>query len=454
VAGNIAQAFEAVARREPRKPVLICGDVALDWRTLDRRAGGFAARLAGDGVKSGDSIALTSADPVEVVVGILGGLKAGAAVAPLNPRLSSDETRVILAELGPQAIYADARAAEADRAAVDVDGDATGIILFTSGSTARPKGALLSHDSLAFGLQSWIDPVLGVGPDDVTLSALPLAHSLGIFGATLAPLLAGGTVAALPRFSPEDALAAIARHGVTVFPGVATMFRRVLDVIGETSVPSLRRAISGAAPCPWELAEAWRGRTGTRIVRGYGMTELYRPISFWANDPREQPDAIGLVVPGVEARLVQGELWIKSPARLTGYLNQPEATAAVLQDGWFKTGDLASISNDGFVRIIGRVKDIILRGGYTVSAGEVEQVLLAHPAIAEAAVVGAPHAELGEEVVAFVAFKADAMPTTQDDVIAHCKAHLANYKYPRAVRVMAELPKGATGKIQKSALRV
>jgi long-chain acyl-CoA synthetase len=234
------------------------------------------------------------------------------------------------------------------------------------------------------------------------------------------------------------------------------MFRRVLDALSSSPIalPALRRGVSGAAPCPWELAEAWRGRTGARIVRGYGMTELYRPISFWAKDPRDHPDAIGFVTPGVEARLVQGELWIKSPARLTGYLNQPEETARVLEDGWFKTGDLATISDEGFVRIVGRLKETILRGGYTVSAGEVESVLLAHPAIAEAAVVGAPHAELGEEVVAFVALKSGAAPPTGDDLIAHCKARLAAYKYPRAVRIVPELPKGPTGKVVKSELRV
>jgi len=456
MSGNVARAFEDVARQAPRKRVLFCGEEALDWRALDRRAGGFAARLRDEGIGPGERIALTSSDPVDVVVGVLGALKAGVAVAPLNPRLSQDEMARIIADLAPTKTYAEARAAEQDRAAVELDGGETAIILFTSGSTGRPKGTLLSHDSVAFGLGSWIDPVLGVGPDDVTLSVLPLAHSFGIFGATLAPLLAGGAVAALARFTPEDVISTMTRRRVTVFPGVATMFRRVLDTLeaGTIDFPSLRRGVSGAAPCPWELVEAWRGRTGVRIVRGYGMTELYRPISFWANDPRDQPDAIGLVTPGVEARLVEGELWIKSPARLTGYLNQPDETARVLEDGWFKTGDLATISDEGFVKIVGRIKDMILRGGYTVSAGEVESVLLAHPAVAEAAVIGAPHAELGEEVAAFVALRQGAEPATPEELIAYCKARLANYKYPRIMRIQPELPKGPTGKVAKSELRV
>ena len=179
---------------------------------------------------------------------------------------------------------------------------------------------------------------------------------------------------------------------------------------------SLRLALSGAAPCPWELAHEWRERTGVRLLRGYGMTELFRPISYLAGDAAERPEAIGRAVPGVELRVVDeggaalspgevGELQVWSPARLERYLNAPDGLDALSADGWFATGDLARVGDDGLVSIVGRKKDLILRGGYSVSPPEVEAVLLTHPAVGEAAVVGRPHPELGEEVVAFVALR-------------------------------------------------
>ena len=224
------------------------------------------------------------------------------------------------------------------------DAAAPGIILYTSGSTGQPKGALLSHAALAVANESWAGPVMGLAPDDRVLAALPLAHSFGLNGALLAPLLAGVTVVLQERFSPEETLRAIARHRVTVFPGVATMFARILEspALAGADVSSLRLAVSGAAPCPWPLASEWRRRTGVRIVRGYGMTELFRPISYLAAEPTDLPDSIGRAVPGVELRLVADELWIRSPAAMDGYLRAPEETAAVLDGGWFKTGDLAT----------------------------------------------------------------------------------------------------------------
>jgi long-chain acyl-CoA synthetase len=249
-----------------------------------------------------------------------------------------------------------------------------------------------------------------------------------------------------------------------VFPGVATMFRRLLDTpaLDPSELTTLRIAVSGAAPCPWDLAQEWRARTGVRILRGYGMTELFRPISYRADDARDLPESIGRPVPGVELRIVNdagrpqpagetGELWIRSPAVMEGYLEAQEETRAVLADGWFRTGDLATISSDGFVAIAGRKKELILRGGYSVVPAEVEAVLLTHPAVAEAAVVGVPHPDLGEEVVAFVTLRAGA-PVDPAALIAHCRERLAGYKYPRRVTVLDALPKSATGKVLKTQL--
>jgi long-chain acyl-CoA synthetase len=305
---------------------------------------------------------------------------------------------------------------------------------------------------------------MGLTGTDCVLATLPLSHSFGINGALLAPILAGARVAIVESFTPPAALAAIAQHGVTVFPGVATMFRRLLDTpaLDPSQLATLRVAVSGAAPCSWDLAQEWRARTGVRILRGYGMTELFRPISYRADDPRDVPESIGRPVPGVELRIVDeagrprpagetGELWIRSPAVMEGYLEAHEETRAVLADGWFRTGDLATLSADGFVTIAGRKKELILRGGYSVVPGEVEAVLLTHLAVAEAAVVGVPHPDLGEEVAAFVTLRAGAAvdPAT---LIAHCRERLAGYKYPRHVTVLDALPKGATGKVLKTQL--
>jgi long-chain acyl-CoA synthetase len=220
--------------------------------------------------------------------------------------------------------------------------------------------------------------------------------------------------------------------------------------------------VSGAAPCPWDLAQEWRARTGVRIVRGYGMTELFRPLSYLAGDPTDYPDCVGRPVPGVDVRVVDdggaptptgeiGELLIRTPAALDGYLGSPDETRAVLRDGWFHTGDLARVTADGYVAIAGRKRERILRGGYSVFPAEVEAVLLAHPAVAEAAVVPVPHPELGEEVAAFVALRPAAV-AGPDELIAWCRERLAGFKYPRRITLLPALPRSATGKILKSRL--
>jgi len=455
VSTNLAARLVAAARRRPDHPALVWDGGALTWRELEARAAAVTARLARDGVAAGDVVALFLPNTWGLVATLWGGLALGTTVAPLNPLLAADERARILAHLGPKTVIDAEPAADTAAMAVMRDADAPGIVLYTSGSTGQPKGAVLSHAALAVANESWAGPVMGLGPDDRVLAVLPLAHSFGLNGALLAPLLAGVTVVLQERFAPDETLRAIARHRATVFPGVATMFQRILEspALGATDLSSLRLAVSGAAPCPWTLAREWRERTGVRIVRGYGMTELFRPISYLAAEPADRPDSIGRAVPGVELRLVEGELWIRSPAAMDGYLRAPEETAAVLADGgWFRTGDLASISADGYVSIVGRKRELILRGGYSVVPGEVEAALLGHPAVAEAAVIGVAHAELGEEVAAFVALRPGARADAPE-LIAFCRARLAGYKYPRRITVVEAMPKSATGKILKARLR-
>ncbi|PYN57507.1 MAG: long-chain-fatty-acid--CoA ligase [Candidatus Rokuibacteriota bacterium] len=456
---SLVHRLEAGARRWPERRALVWEGGALTHAELDALAVAAAARLAARGVGPGARLALAIPNRWAFVVALLAGWKLGATVVPLDPRLTSEERRAILADLAPALMLEEADVAvdpparrEALRAPAPVDAPA--LILYTSGSTGRPKGAVIGHAALASANLSWAGPVMALTPEDVVLAALPLSHSFGLNGALLAPLSTGASVTLLERFSPEAALDAIRRDSVTVFPAVATMFRRILDGSGlwHSSVSSLRIAVSGAAPCPWELAEEWQSRTGVRILRGYGMTELFRPISYRASDPSESPAAVGRPVPGVEVRIVEGELWIKSPHAMQSYLNAPEETREVLTgDGWFRTGDLARIAADGSVEIVGRKRERILRAGYSIFPAEVETVLLTHPAVAEAAVIGVQHGELGEEVAAFVALKprASARP---EELVAYCRERLASFKYPRQVTILPELPKSATGKILKAGL--
>ena len=355
---NFAAHVEATAHAQPERTALVWDGGTLTYGELDARAGGFARSLAGRGLHAAHRVALVIPNRWQLVVAVLGGLKAGVTVAPLDPLLKPEERAEILADLKPALLLEDVQAERAEWTTRDAP-VAPALVLYTSGSTGRPKGALLSHAAVDFAQRSWAGPVMALTPDDVVLAALPLSHSFGLNGALLAPLLVGSAVRLVERFTPEGVADLLSRETITVFPGVATMFRRLLDLPAFAGGPRLRLAVSGAAPCPWETAQAWRARTGVRIVRGYGMTELFRPLSYLAADPSDFPDAVGRAVPGVEARVVDddgrtlgagdaGDLLIRTPAVMDAYLGAPEDTRAVLADGWFRTGDLATIDRDGW----------------------------------------------------------------------------------------------------------
>jgi long-chain acyl-CoA synthetase len=280
----------------------------------------------------------------------------------------------------------------------------------------------------------------------------------------LAPLLFGATVRLCDRFAPERVLTAIQSHRVTVFPGVATMFRRLLNSHEFTrdSLASLRVVTSGAAPCPAELCTEWEQKTGVRILCGYGATEVPRTLSYCEGESGDVPNAAGKILPGVEVKIIDeqgkplppgevGELVIKSPSAMTGYLDRPQETREVLADGWFFSGDLGMLLPGGYVRLAGRKRERILRGGYSVFPSEVEAVLMSHPSVAEAAVAAIPHEDLGEEVAAFVSLKPETSMSAEE-IIEYCRLQLAHYKYPRKVMILPELPRGRTGKVLKSEL--
>ena len=464
---TVAQKLDAAAQEYPDKIVMIGPAGAMSWCELDARAGAVARSFSDQGTRPGDRLAIATDSITDTAIGIVAGLKLGAAITPLNPRLSERDKQAVLDVLKTARVLEQLPPGEAKFPAVAVEAEMPSIILFTSGSTGVPKGVVLSQQAVAAGMDLWIGAALQLRGDDRVISVLPLAHSYGLFGTFLAPLLVGATSILVPRFSPEDVLAAIDRHKATIFPGVATMFRRILDSGDPTNAAwsSLRFCTSGAAPCPWELAEEWRAATGVRIVRGYGMSELFRPIFFFPDDTLEIPESIGHAPKGVTLKLVDdkgaalgddpdavGELWIKSPTCMTEYVDRPADTAAVLEDGWFKTGDLARITQDGLVCIVGRKKEIILRGGYTIAAGEIEAALMAHPGVAEAAVIAVPDRELGEEVCAYVAFR-PGTSVAEEELVEFCKQRLSSYKYPRIFHFVAELPRNATGKIDKMQLK-
>ncbi|MGH7772231.1 MAG: class I adenylate-forming enzyme family protein [Candidatus Binatia bacterium] len=464
MAKNFAALLEETSRRFADKTALAWDGGTLTYAELDRSASGFACLLAERGLRAGDRVCISLPNHWTFAVAVLAGLKMGARVSPINVLLKSQEREEILDALKPHFIIQEVEARESLwETAADIDSPA--LITYTSGSTGKPKGVLVSHEALAFATRSWAGPVMRLTPEDVVLAALPLAHAYGLPGALLAALSAGAKVVIVERFSPETVLETVKRQRVTVFPGVATMFLRLLasPAFRASDLSSLRLAVSGAAPCPWELVGEWRERTGSRILRGYGMTELFRPVSYLSADPMDLPDAVGRAVPGVQVKVVNdggkslsdgevGELWVKTPAAMDGYLDDPEETQAVLSDGWFKTGDLATVLPGGFIQIAGRKRERILRGGYSVFSPEVEGALLSHPSVVEAAVIGTPSVDLGEEVVGFVSLK-PGVKTTPGDLINHCKERLAAYKYPRRVIVLEQLPKGSTGKIDKSRLR-
>lgn len=436
----------------------------MTYREVAAGAADFAEHLAARGVRPGQRVALSIPNRPDFVIALLGALAASVTAAPLDILLKDEERAAIVSDLEPALLVEPGFGGLMEQMLPGAGpvGPAPALVLYTSGSTGRPKGALLSHSALAFANRSWAEPVMGLREDDVVLAALPLAHSFGLNGALLAPLLAGATVRLVERFVPEAVAEVLERDGVTVLPAVATMFRRLLDA-GFAGASRLRLGVSGAAPCPWDLAEAWRARTGVRIVRGYGMTELFRPLSYLAGEAADYPECVGRPVPGVEIRVVddagravphgeEGELFIRTPAVMDGYLGSAEETTAVLADGWFRTGDLARVTADGYVVIVGRKRERIKRGGFSVFPAEVEAVLLTHPAIAEAAVAAVPDATLGEEVAAWVALKPGATAKAEE-LIVWCRERLAAFKYPRRVNFVTVLPRSAAGKVLKASLR-
>ncbi|MFE0175372.1 long-chain fatty acid--CoA ligase [Streptomyces sp. NPDC059002] len=463
------------------------GDL-LTYAQLDDMAARFAALLHAKGVRAGDRVAVALPNVLHFPVVYYGILRAGGVVVPMNPLLKSgemafvlrdcgarlvvaspacaDETTPAVAQAGAECLVADAAAfAALSRSTAPVTGSAggarddTAVILYTSGTTGTPKGAELTHGNLVSNALTTARTLLRVGPDDVLFGGLPLFHAFGQTCALNSAVAAGSCLTLLPRFDAAGALATLRRDEVTVFLGVPTMYTALLqNGIGQP-LPRLRLAVSGGASLPVELLHTAERDLGVTVLEGYGLSETSPVACFNPPDRPRKAGSIGLPVHGVELRLVAddgsavatgqvGELAIRGENVMKGYWNRPDATARAFQDGWFLSGDLARVDDDGYYFIVDRKKDLVIRGGYNVYPREIEEVLYQHPDVAEAAVVGVPDPALGEEMAAVLVLRPGAH-TSPDELRSYVKERVAAYKYPRIVRIIDALPKGATGKILK-----
>ncbi|MGV9311370.1 acyl-CoA synthetase [Streptomyces sp. NPDC003691] len=470
------------------RPALRFGDRALTYGQLAAAAGTLAVRIGG-----ARRVALWATPTLETAVGTVAALLAGVPVVPLNPRTGERELAHILGDSAPALVLAapgdELPAALGAVERVDVDPavpagpppapagpppgpGAPAMIVYTSGTTGPPKGAVLPRRAIATSLDAVADAWQWTA-DDVLVHALPLFHVHGLIIGILGPLRRGGAVRHLGRFSVGGVARELAAGGTMLF-GVPTMYHRIAEALDEDpalvkALAGARLLVSGSAALPLPDHTRITAATGRRVVERYGMTETLMNTSVRVDDPRPRPGSVGVPLPGVELRLVDeagaavaayddetiGEIQVRGGHLFSGYLNRPEATAAAFDGDWFRTGDMAVRDADGAVRIVGRkATDLIKSGGYKIGAGEIENALLDHPGVREAAVTGEPDPDLGERVVAWIV-PAAADPAgrpTPEELTAHVAGQLSPHKRPREVRFLDALPRNDMGKIMKRAL--
>jgi long-chain acyl-CoA synthetase len=501
---NVAVMLRESARRAPAKTAVILGAARLSYAQLDELSDRAAAGFAAAGVQPGDMVGLQLPNIPQFVIAYFGILKAGGVVVPMNVLLKAPEIEFQLRDSGARVLitfgaFLDEAAKAAEAAGLTsvyvvtetgapvtgtafealLAGDLPGpqlalrspadpaVIIYTSGTTGTPKGAVLSHISLYMNADL-PGRLFEFSADDTVLVALPLFHVFGLASVMNTCVLLGGTMTLVPRFEPHAVLEVMQRDRVTVFMGVPTMYIALLQAVDSAGydLASLRVAVSGGASIPGEVIDAFERRFGVAILEGYGLSESSSTATFnisvterkvysvgkptwgtgiqiWDDDGQPLPAGAGHV----------GEVVLRGVNIMIGYHNQPEATAQAFAGGWFHTGDLGYLDEDGFLFIVDRIKDLIIRGGYNVYPREVEEVIYAHPAVAEAAVIGVPDPKLGEEVRAVVAVK-PGQSVTEAELIEFVKERAAAYKYPRTVEFRDSLPKNATGKILKKELRL
>ncbi|WAL95339.1 acyl-CoA synthetase [Streptomyces sp. Je 1-369] len=471
------------------------GDRSLTYPELASVAGPLALRLRDVG-----RVAVWATPSLETAVGVVAALLAGVPAVPLNPKSGDSELTHIVRDSAPTLVLAEAGAelppalAALDRHDVDVDAHAhvhvreddgphptpslaaepapesPALIVYTSGTTGPPKGAVLPRRAIAATLDALADAWQWTG-DDVLVHGLPLFHVHGLILGTLGPLRRGGSVRHLGRFGTEGVTRELGA-GATMLFGVPTMYHRIAEALPDDpelakALAGARLLVSGSAALPVHDHERIAAATGRRVIERYGMTETLMNTSVRA-DGEPRAGAVGVPLPGVELRLVDeagdevtaddpeavGEIQVRGPNLFTEYLNRPDATAAAFAPGgWFRTGDMAVRDPDGYVRIVGRkATDLIKSGGYKIGAGEIENALLAHEGVREAAVTGEPDPDLGERIVAWVVPTDAATPPAAKDLADHVATSLAPHKRPRVVRYLESLPRNDMGKIMKRAL--
>ncbi|MEE1829644.1 long-chain-fatty-acid--CoA ligase [Streptomyces sp. SP17KL33] len=485
---NLAEYLVETAQRQPGRPALRLGDQVTGYAELDERSARAAALLRAEGVRPGDRVALMLPNVPEFVVLYYGVLRAGGVVVPMNPLLKTRETEYHLTDSGAVLLFEwhqapgegarGAAAAGVRHTAVEpaafaqalagheplpgvaeTADDDVAVLLYTSGTTGRPKGATLTHGGLRHNTEVNTVHVQRMTPEDVVVGCLPLFHIFGQICTMSVAVRAGASLTLIPRFEPQAVLDAIARDGATVFEGVPTMYAALLQHPAGADVSTLRMCVSGGASLPVEILHGFERGFGCAVLEGFGMSETSPVVTFNHPDRPRKAGSIGTPIQDVEVRLLDdkgqdvapgevGELAVRGPNVMKGYWNRPEETAAAIPDGWLRSGDLARQDEDGYLYIVDRKKDMIIRGGYNVYPREIEEALHEHPAVALAAVVGVPHAHLGEEIAAAVVLRPGAH-ATPDELREFVKDRVAAYKYPREVWLMDSLPTGPSGKILK-----
>ncbi|KOX37362.1 AMP-dependent synthetase [Streptomyces sp. NRRL F-4707] len=496
---SVAAVLAENARRRPDKEALVEGDLRLTFAEVWRRARAQAGALAGLDVRPGDRVALMAPNTADFPVAYYAVAAAGAVVVPVHLLLSAAEVEHVLRDSGATLLLCHPAQAETGAAAARATGvrmltlgdgsefgrlaadaeplpsyvtrnaDDPAVVFYTSGTTGVPKGAVLSHFNLVMNATVNAFDANDIRPDDVALGALPLFHAFGQTVSLNSTWRAGATLVLLPRFDAARAIELMVKENVNTFHGVPTMFVALAAAApGAEALPELRVCVSGGASLPVAVLERFEEAFGAKIYEGYGLSETSPAAAV--NQPvfGARPGTIGHPLWGVDVEIARaeaedrvellppgelGEVVVRGHNVFSGYLGRPEATAEALVDGWFRTGDLGTKDDEGFLRIVDRKKDVIIRGGYNVYPREVEEVLMRHPGIAQVAVIGLPDDLHGEEVCAVVVRAPDRAPDAAE-VTEWSKEHLGRHKYPRRVEFADELPLGPSMKILKRELRV
>jgi long-chain acyl-CoA synthetase len=487
---NLASIVTESAAKVPDHPAIRLGDAELSYAALDDLSARMATLLGEKGVEAGDRVGVMLPNVPQFPVAYYGVLRAGAVVVPMNVLLKRREIAFYLGDSGAKLLLAwhgfaeEARggAEDAGSELIEVEPESfaallaghdptpgladtaeedTAVILYTSGTTGKPKGAELTHANLLRNADVSSRTTSEIAAGDVVFGGLPLFHSFGQTVSMNASLMVGACLTLVPKFDPGEALATMQRDRVTHFYGVPTMYGALLHHPGREryDTSSLRTCITGGASMPVEVLRGFEQAFGAIVLEGYGLSET-SPVSSSNHPDRERkPGSIGTPLEGVEMRVVDeddnevaqgevGEIVIRGHNIMKGYWQRPDATAEAMRGGWFHSGDMARVDEEGYFYIVDRKKDLIIRGGYNVYPREVEEVLYEHPRIREAAVIGVPHDQWGEEIGAAVV-PHEGEQLDPEEVSAYVKERIAAYKYPRLVWFLDELPKGPTGKILK-----